>query len=47
MFKILSNRYLSNDVEESIEWLQKRIQQIGQPTVEDVSESPETAGEVA
>ena len=44
MFRILNNRYLSKDVEESIEWLQKRIQQIG--TVEDVSEIPEIAEEV-
>ena len=46
MFRILNNRYLSNEVETSIEWLQKRIQQIGQSTVEDVSEIPETAEEV-
>ena len=46
MFRILNNRYLSNEVEKSIEWLQKRIQQIGQSAVEDVSEIPETAEEV-
>ena len=33
-------------MEESIEWLQKRIQEIGQPTVEDTSEIPEIAEEV-
>ena len=41
MFRILNNRYLSSDVEESIEWLQKQIEQIEQPTVEDVFEIPE------
>ena len=46
VFRILNNRYLSRDVEESIEWLQKRIQQMGQPTVEDVSEILETPEEV-
>ena len=46
MFRILNNRYLSRDVEKSIEWLQKRIQQMGQPTVQDVSEVLETAEEV-
>ena len=35
MFKILNNRYLSSDVEASIELLQKQIQQIGQQTVAD------------
>ena len=45
MCRIL-NRYLSSDVEVSIEWLQKRIQQIGQPTVKDVSEITEFAEEV-
>ena len=33
-------------MEDSIEWLQKRIQQIGHPTVEDVFEITETAEEV-
>ena len=46
MFRILNNRYLSSDVEVSIEWLQKRIQQIGQSTVQYVSEITETAEEV-
>ena len=46
IFRILNNRYLSSNVEESIEWLQKRIQEIGQPTVEDTSEIPEIAEEV-
>ena len=45
-FGILNKRNLSSNVEESIEWLQKRIRQIGQPTVEDVSEIPEIAEEV-
>ena len=46
MFRILNNKYLSSNVEASIEYLQKKLQQIGQPTVEDVSEIPETAEEV-